>query len=61
MTLKKCDRCGEVYAFVPASKTEDSYQLRKKYPTNLSSAKVIDLCPSCKEELKHWFEDHKEA
>lgn len=56
MTIKKCDRCGETYEFTPTPKTEYRYQLRKICPENLTSAKVIDLCPKCREELKHWAE-----
>lgn len=56
MTLKKCDRCGAFYEFVPASKTNATYKLMKKYPDNPNKL-VVDLCPVCLEKLRIWFDE----
>ena len=54
MTIKKCDRCGALYEFVPGTKMNVKYQVREKVPEKLSNARVLDLCPACYESLTRW-------
>ena len=60
MTIKQCDRCGAQYEYVPSRKMNNTYQLRKKQPENITNIKVVDLCPACRENLRKWFEECEE-
>lgn len=54
MTIKKCDRCGAYYDFVPNGKGKECMQLRMREAENISNYRVIDLCPKCRGYLEQW-------
>ena len=55
MTIKKCDRCGAHYDFVPSGKGKEHLQLRMREAENLCNYRVIDLCPKCRGVLEKWL------
>lgn len=51
-TIKWCDRCGAIY--------DEGAPAIIKWSGPISYEKTIDLCSSCKIELKRWVENDGE-
>lgn len=49
----KCDRCGEFYE---RTKVQTGGYFVTRYSTG---GYPLDLCPVCREEFKHWFDEKK--
>lgn len=51
-TIKRCDRCGAIY--------DVGAPITIKWSGLISYEKTVDLCSSCKIELRRWVENNGE-